>query len=81
MANKKHKVAIIGCGRLGQYYAEAYTTYPDTEIVAIAEHNPERREQAGRKFSVKNIYPGARELLNDIAVSYTHLTLPTSDLV
>ena len=37
MANKRHRVAIIGCGRLGQYYAEAYTTYPDTEIVAIAD--------------------------------------------
>ena len=77
MANKKHKVAIIGCGRLGQYYAEAYTTYPDTEIVAIAEHNPERREQAGRKFSVKNIYPGARELLNDIVPDIAAIVTPS----
>ena len=43
MSNTKHRVAIIGCGRLGQYYAEAYSTYPDTEIVAIAEYNEERR--------------------------------------
>ena len=42
--NKKHKVAIIGCGRLAQQYGMAYSTYPDTEIVAIAEFNPERRK-------------------------------------
>ena len=40
MADKKHAVAIIGCGRLGQHYATAYSTYPDTEVVAIAERNP-----------------------------------------
>ena len=41
--NKKHKVAIIGCGRLGQQYGMAYSTYPDTEIVAIAEFRSEER--------------------------------------
>lgn len=33
MDKSSHRVAIIGCGR---------TTYSDTEIVAIAERNPER---------------------------------------
>ena len=44
------RVAIVGCGRLGQKYAEAYSTYPDTEIVAIAEHNDERRKAVGQRF-------------------------------
>ena len=39
MTKNIHRVAIIGCGRMGQQYAEAYSTYPDTEVVAIAEHN------------------------------------------
>ena len=34
---KKHRVAIIGCGRFGQYYAEVYRNMPDTELVAISE--------------------------------------------
>ena len=35
--NEKYTVAIIGCGRLGQHYAEVYQTLPNTELVAIAE--------------------------------------------
>ncbi len=77
MANKRHRVAIIGCGRLGQYYAEAYTTYPDTEIVAIAEFNPERREQAGKKFGVSSIYANAEDLLNDVVPDIAAIVTPS----
>ena len=56
---------IIGCGRLGQHYAEAYSTYPDTEVVAIAEHNPERRAAVGERFGVKALYPDVESLLRD----------------
>ena len=43
----KLRVGIIGCGRMGQYYAEVYQALPDTEIVAIAEWNSERRKIVG----------------------------------
>ncbi len=45
----KYRVAIIGCGRMGQYYADVYKVLPDTEIVAIAEWNPERRRVVGER--------------------------------
>ena len=47
-----HRVAIIGCGAMGQQYEKACSTYPDTEIVAIAEYNPDRRKAVGERFSV-----------------------------
>ena len=50
MSDTKHRVAIIGCGRMGQNYAEAYTTYPDTEIVAIVDANAQRRDVLGTRF-------------------------------
>lgn len=65
MSKKTHRVAIIGCGRMGQHYAEAYSTYPDTEVVAIAEHNPERRAAVGERFGVKALYPDFESLLRD----------------
>ena len=34
---RKHRVAIIGCGRMGQFFAEVYRRFPDTELTAIAE--------------------------------------------
>ena len=42
MNDTSYRVAIIGCGRMGQNYAEAYTTYPDTQIIAIVDANAHR---------------------------------------
>ena len=72
MAESKYRVAIIGCGRLGQHYAEVYRTLPNTELVAIAEYNPARRKAVGERFRVKALYPDVeamyREIVPDIAV-------------
>ena len=72
MAESKYTVAIIGCGRLGQHYAEVYRTLPNTELVAIAEYNPARRKAVGERFRVKALYPDVeamyREIVPDIAV-------------
>ena len=76
MADDRFRVAIIGCGRLGQIYAEAYTTYPDTEIVAIAEHNSERRKVVGERFGVKALYPDAEALFGDIVPDVASVVLP-----
>ena len=72
-----HRIAIIGCGRLGQQYADAYSTYPDTEIVAIAEHNPERREAVGRRFGVEALYPNAQSLLDNIVPDIAAIVTPS----
>ena len=50
MADEKLRVAIIGCGRMGQHYAEVYNTFENTEVVAIAEYNDERRKMVGERF-------------------------------
>ena len=77
MQNLKHKVAIIGCGRLGQQYGMAYTAYPDTEIVAIAEYNPERRKAVGQRFGVKNLYTDAESMLKEIVPDIAAVVTPT----
>ena len=77
MADIKHRVAIIGCGRLGQHYAQAYLTYPDTEIVAIAEYNPERRKAVGERFGVKALYPDAEALLREIVPDIAAVVTPS----
>ena len=65
MSEIKHRVAIIGCGRMGQIYAEAYTTYPDTEVVAIVETNLERRTVVGERFGVTALYANVEEMLEE----------------
>ena len=72
MAEKKYTVGIIGGGRLGQHYAEVYQTLPNTELVAIAEINPERLQAVGERFGITALYRDAeamyREIVPDLAV-------------
>ena len=77
MADTKYRVAIIGCGRLGQKYAEAYSDFPETEIVALAEYNPERRKAVGERFGVKALYADAESLLRDVVPDVAAVVTPT----
>ncbi len=74
---KKHRVAIIGCGRMGQYYAEVYRALPDADLVAIAEWNPERRKVVGERFGVKALYKDVNGLLKDIVPDIAAVITPT----
>ena len=77
MNTVKYRVAIIGCGRMGQQYAQAYTTYPDTEIVAIADNNPERRKVLGERFGVRALYGDVESLLNEALPDIVAVVTPT----
>ena len=77
MSETKHRVAIIGCGRMGQNYAEAYATYPDTEIVAIVDANPQRRDVLGTRFGVDALYADVDGLLRDTVPDIAVVVTPT----
>jgi predicted dehydrogenase len=77
MSEIKHRVAIVGCGNMGQIYADAYSTYPDTEIVAIAEHNPERLRAVGEKYGVKALYPDVQTLLKNVVPDIVAVITPS----
>ena len=42
MPADKHRVAIIGLGRLGQVYADIYSVLPNVELVAFVETHAEQ---------------------------------------
>jgi predicted dehydrogenase len=77
MSKAKHRVAIIGCGRLGQGYVNAYSAFPETEIVAIAEYNDERRAAVGERFGVSALYKDVSALLKDAAPDIAAIVTPT----
>jgi hypothetical protein len=76
-AQRKLRVAIIGCGRLGQLYAEVFRALPDTELVAIAEWNPERREVVGERFGVKALFRDAEALLSKVVPDLVAIVTPS----
>jgi predicted dehydrogenase len=61
---------------MGQVYAQAFSTYPDTEIVAIAEHNAERRQTVGERFGVRALYPDAEQLLQEVVPDVASVVTP-----
>lgn len=75
MAQGKLRVAVIGCGRMGQEYLKAYTTYPDTEVVALVDTQPDRLRAVGQRFGVAGLFatPDSmlQELRPDVAVVVT----------
>ena len=77
MSDSKHKVAIIGCGRLGQHYGWCYDAFPDTEIVAIAEHNPERLRRVGEVFGVDALFPDVDSLLKEVVPDVASIVTPS----
>ena len=74
--DEKYTVAIIGCGRLGQHYAEVYQTLPNTELVAIAEYNPERRQAVGERFGIRALYQDAQDLFRHVVPDIAVVVLP-----
>jgi len=74
---KKLTVGIIGCGRMGQYFAEVYRALPDTELVAIAEWNDERRKVVGERFGVKALYKDVNAMLRDVVPDLAAVITPT----
>ena len=76
MRGKIHRVGLIGCGAMGQIYADAYTTYPDTELVAIAEYDADRRTQMGERFRVSALFADAEALFKEVVPDIAVFVLP-----
>ena len=70
------RVAIVGCGRMGQHYAEVYQALPDTDVVAIAEYDPERRRAMGERFGVGALFPDAAAMLREVVPDIAAVVLP-----
>ena len=80
MAQEKYTVAVIGGGRLGQHYIEVYQTLPNTEVVAVAEINEERRRAVGERFGIKGLYKDAEDLFRHVSPDISAVVLPGGDL-
>jgi predicted dehydrogenase len=61
--SKHYRVGIIGCGRVAAAHANAYTAIESTELVAIAEPDPERRLKFDEAYGVTGLYENYREML------------------
>ncbi len=76
MAQSEYTVGIIGGGRLGQHYIEVYQTLPDTNVVAIAEINEERRRAVGERFGITAQFADAEAMFREVVPDLAVVVLP-----
>ncbi|HEX6557590.1 MAG TPA: Gfo/Idh/MocA family oxidoreductase [Ktedonobacteraceae bacterium] len=50
---EKLRFGIIGCGVIGRLHAEAITSLPDAQLVAVADIIPKRAQELAEKYHVK----------------------------
>ena len=76
----KFRVALIGCGRMGQEYLKAYTTYPDTEVVALVDPQPERLKAVGERFDIAGLFLTPEALLREMTPDVVAVVTPVKYL-
>lgn len=74
------RMAVIGVGHFGRAHAEKIAGLARAELVAVADHDPDRADQVGRELGVRALID-YRELLGDVdAVSVAVPTLAHYDV-
>src|SRR5258705_6923254 len=63
IADRKIKVAVIGCGSVSTQYLPHITKSPYVEVVATCDIIVERAKKAAEKYNVPNYYPHIDQLL------------------
>jgi predicted dehydrogenase len=69
------KIGVIGVGYLGRFHAQKYASLPDTELIGVADVNPERARQVAQEFNTR-AFTDYRELLSLVAA--VSVAVPTS---
>ena len=70
------KVGVIGCGHHGRVHLRNYVEIPESELVAIAEVNPERAGEAAAEFGVPHHYTDFREMLERHTLDVVSVVTP-----
>ncbi|HHX71887.1 MAG TPA: Gfo/Idh/MocA family oxidoreductase [Clostridiales bacterium] len=76
MSNKL-RVAVIGCGGMGNVHLSTYVQMPDqVEIVAVCDIIPEKAQAYAEKFGVSRVVLDYNELVNDPTIDAINITTP-----
>jgi predicted dehydrogenase len=62
-AEKKIKVAVIGCGSVSGMYLPHLSKSSFVELVSVCDIRFERAQSASKKYSVPNAYPNIKQML------------------
>ena len=74
------KVAVIGCGYLGQFHAEKFAQLPETELVAVVDTDAQQAEKVAKKCKTQALtdYQAILDQVDAVSIvtpTHTHLSL------
>ena len=63
----KYRVGVVACGSIARAHGRGWTENPETEIVALADTNPEALAEYGEQFGVpsEHHYAEMREMMRE----------------
>jgi predicted dehydrogenase len=72
------KAAVIGVFNIGKQHVRAWSNTEGVKLVAIADLNPEQRDQVQNEFAIEEAYGDYTELLKHSDAEIISVCLPTS---
>jgi len=70
------RCAVIGAGAIGLAHMESWTKHPKAELVAVAEVNAQRRDEAATKHSIPKAVEDYKQILSDKTIDAVSIALP-----
>ena len=78
----RRRVALIGAGHAAnRYHCPSLTTFPDAELVAVCDLNPERAANTAARFGIQRTYSDYRPLLAEVDPEVVYLAVPPQHLL
>ncbi|MBS7654304.1 MAG: Gfo/Idh/MocA family oxidoreductase [Thermoproteota archaeon] len=71
------KVAVIGCGNIGQVHIDRWKSISGVELLACVDVERERAKQMSEKFHIPNFYENLDPVLKDSSVDILDVCTPT----
>ena len=71
----KYQVGMVGCGRQGTQHARGFTLLPDSQVVALADPDPDNLQLGMRRFSARG-YSTAEEMYANEKLDIVDCVLP-----
>lgn len=73
--SKRLRAAIIGCGSIYTMHADAIAANENAELVAVCDIEPERAQNASKKYGGV-VYTDYKEMLKNPDIDVVHITTP-----
>lgn len=72
---EKLRTAVIGCGKVGHFHADAYRDLPNSELVACLDNNQERANSFAEEYGIKG-YTDLETMVKECKVQVVSICTP-----